>query len=100
MTNQVFTTGLSVMLCGHIYRIGQKLIQCPESQSQWHSELLERLLDSCSLPLKHRSFQNIFTVPKGARIQTVNGPMPALLYPQPYSREISFRGLSPMCQGV
>lgn len=33
------------MLCGHTCRIGQKLIQCHESQSQWHSELLERLLD-------------------------------------------------------
>lgn len=32
------------MLCGHTYRIGETLIQCPESQTQWHSELLERLL--------------------------------------------------------
>lgn len=53
-------------------------------------------LASCSLPLKHRSFQNVFTDPKGWRIQSVDGPMPALPHLLPCSKEISFRGLTSM----
>lgn len=57
--------------------------------------LLGSHLASFNLPLKHRSFPNVFTVPKEGRIQSMDGPMPL---PQPLlcSREISFRGLTPM----